>query len=313
MQKLESKVVKGNLSGVVNVYDGDVRYSEGVAFNNKANYYDSNGKKQKTRTYAQWTAMKSRLSPAHQKNFDCYDGVTIDPRFLNFDYWMEWAEKQAGFMCVDSGDILTQQDKDIVGNKRHYSEYNCVFVPSYINGFFRDLNGTGRNYKSVVKTVERLLSEDFCDIDERVIDAIIDEVGFKYALPSCGKKTYEDVAELHEFYALCNSCINWQDDVNYLQSINFMSGGYRVSFNLEGKNESKVFKDVVEAIKYKLTRKLEFSEKYFSKYENSKYSELPIYEKVVSAVARVKKFNEVVCDDITKLSPPIQKYILVDY
>ena len=96
-------------------------------------YIDKKG----TPEYLQYKSMLQRCSTTRELRID-YVGNTIDPQWLNFDNWMDWAKNQVGFLNKNHNGRLWSIDKDILlrGNK-HYCPELCVFVPNQINQFFK--------------------------------------------------------------------------------------------------------------------------------------------------------------------------------
>ena len=99
--------------------------------------------KKPTRSYAQYLGMLTRCSNRKSLRED-YRGNTLDPDWLNYDNWMDWAKDQQGFGLAEKNGRLWSLDKDILckGNK-HYSPEYCCFVPNQLNQFFK-LQGSSR-------------------------------------------------------------------------------------------------------------------------------------------------------------------------
>lgn len=93
--------------------------------------------KKPTRSYAQYLGMLCRCSNRKSLRED-YHGNTLNPDWLNYDNWMDWAIPQMGFSNLETNGRLWSLDKDILckGNK-HYSPEHCCFVPNALNQFFK--------------------------------------------------------------------------------------------------------------------------------------------------------------------------------
>jgi hypothetical protein len=101
----------------------------GVGIYEKGKYV-ANKDGKPTKEYLLWQGMLRRCySKKCQDRQPSYVGCSVDHRFLNFQYFMFWAEQQVGF-----GLHGYQLDKDFLlkGNKL-YSPETCVFVPQEIN------------------------------------------------------------------------------------------------------------------------------------------------------------------------------------
>ena len=104
---------------------------------------DSDGKQLKM--YTQWGAMMLR------SRFQTYaENVVIDDRFKSYDYFIDWAKNQKGWLHTEDSGRLWALDKDIVGDGSIYSPEVCVFVPAVINNF---------NIKSLDHSLPRCVSK----------------------------------------------------------------------------------------------------------------------------------------------------------
>lgn len=103
---------------------------------------DSDGKQLKM--YTQWAAMmlRSRFQPYAEN-------VVIDDRFKSYDFFIDWAKNQKGWMHTEESGRVWALDKDIVGDGSIYSPEVCVFVPAVINNF---------NIKSLDHSLPRCVS-----------------------------------------------------------------------------------------------------------------------------------------------------------
>ena len=104
---------------------------------------DSNGKQLKM--YTQWAAMmlRSRFQPYAEN-------VVIDDRFKSYDFFIDWAKSQKGWMHTEESGRVWSLDKDIVGDGSIYSPDVCVFVPAVINNL---------NIKSLDHSLPRCVSK----------------------------------------------------------------------------------------------------------------------------------------------------------
>ena len=101
----------------------------GVGVNDKTRPAWVDGKPVKE--YDLWTGMLRRCfsDKCRSKNLT-YKGCNVSDNFLNYSYFYDWCQEQAGFGNIDDKGRYWQLDKDLlfVDNKT-YSEAACVFVP----------------------------------------------------------------------------------------------------------------------------------------------------------------------------------------
>lgn len=90
------------------------------------------GVKVQRKEYSQWLGMVNRV-----KGKKYYDGVIVSDNFKSYDWYLDWAKQQKGFLNLETCGRLWAIDKDIVGDGTIYSEDVCVFVPAEINNMFR--------------------------------------------------------------------------------------------------------------------------------------------------------------------------------
>jgi len=101
-----------------------------------------------TRSGSVWNNMRRRCIPngRTQSRLPTYVGCTLSDNFKDFQYFVEWSNKQVGF-GIDN----YQLDKDLLfrGNKM-YSEDTCIYVPKPLNMFLCSHNKTRGKYKTGV-------------------------------------------------------------------------------------------------------------------------------------------------------------------
>lgn len=103
----------------------------GIGSYNRGKYraYSNN---ENTLEYVTWNSMMNRGASLREKSRNAtYRLCSIDERFLDFQWFAEWCNKQIGF-GLDGYDL----DKDILfkGNNV-YSPETCVFIPRKLNTF----------------------------------------------------------------------------------------------------------------------------------------------------------------------------------
>lgn len=115
--------------------------------------------------YDQWNSMRKRCKAggAYQQNKPTYVGCKFEPTWDSFDVFIEWADKQVGFLSKDEEDNYFPLDKDILGGDiKLYSPETCAFVPKRINSFFSRLDGTDNGLPKGVyfkKTISRFIAQ----------------------------------------------------------------------------------------------------------------------------------------------------------
>ena len=98
--------------------------------------------------YVLWQDMLRRcFSEKCQTRQPTYKGCNVSDNFLNYSYFYDWCQEQAGFGNIDDKGRYWQLDKDLlfVDNKT-YSEVACVFVPQEVNKFFTDCGNARGEY-----------------------------------------------------------------------------------------------------------------------------------------------------------------------
>lgn len=77
--------------------------------------------------YLIWVTMKDRCTNLKLS--------TMCPEWQSYDVWRDWAEVQVGYSSVCASGRLYELDKDLIGDRRHYSPETCCFLPRAINAF----------------------------------------------------------------------------------------------------------------------------------------------------------------------------------
>lgn len=98
--------------------------------------FTSGGVKIYTRSGKLWDSINRRCtSDIFQKQNPSYIGCLNN--FKNFNSFVEWCNREQGFMNKESNGRFWAIDKDLlkIGN---YSEDSCLFVPSEVNSFIID-------------------------------------------------------------------------------------------------------------------------------------------------------------------------------
>lgn len=93
----------------------------------------------KKEIYTAWYGMLTRcFSESYKKRYPTYAFCTVDPEWLRFSAFHDWA-----ILHYRSGMHL---DKDILipGNK-HYSSQSCVFIPHWLNSFVSNMKKKPRD------------------------------------------------------------------------------------------------------------------------------------------------------------------------
>ena len=83
-----------------------------------------------TKEYKLWCNMLQRCySDSLKKRRPTYEGCEVSGKFLYYEYFYEWCNKQIGF---NNNEWHLDKDLLVKGNKV-YSEKTCVFLPNEIN------------------------------------------------------------------------------------------------------------------------------------------------------------------------------------
>lgn len=294
VKKLESiKVKAANGNGEVWVYDSGVDYRPAES-KNYSYYNDENGKRWKTRPYAQFSCLVNR-----RKNPRSGDKTKVirSELFQKFDGWMSWAVDQAGFMHEDCAGNIYQLDKDILGDSEIYHESVCVFVPPYINGGYALWGGYSKTARRDL--LLRMFDEDFDVVDERVIDTFCNMAEFNYGLKCLIGMSKEDCEAKDDFLLRLSQLSAWRDVEDVNSGVLFQGDSYTLKFSLGGKNfVEKGFSCPLKAIKKKLSLKLEFIRELKSDIEK--------HEKFVG-----ENFYKTVCEKLEKYR--MQEYLVKSY
>lgn len=301
MKKLNVRKIKTN-NGDFNFYDdGEPVVWENSKYRNPT-YQNIDGKRRKTRNYNQWTSMTNRClaEGQHKKNYPTYLLATCSETFKNFDSWVDWAEKQVGYMCEDKNGNLYQLDKDFISETSHYSEDTCLFVPPYINGFHKNTSPTSK-YEFMC----RFLDEDFSTLDERALDFIFSRIGFGASLI----ERIDESMVMSKSDAILKGRVAGMlgnfDKSDVMTGVKFVDGFYTYVFNLFGVSvRSAKFSDVKDCVLHKYAKMKEILVEVIEK-ENHVFT-------TEGCNTLLEKINLVV-EDINSGSVKFKKYVLVDY
>lgn len=267
-------IIGGDGKTPVKVYDGlSVDYRPTKGYINPTYYVDESGKRWKTRSYNQFTAMTNRClnNGKHKENYSCYVDVSCSESFKDYDKFIAWAENQVGFMCTDDNGRLYQLDKDILGDGTYYSEDTCCFVPCGLNSAMVGYDKS--SFKSKKKIFNRVFDEWFDQLDDKIIEHFIVESSHDYSLSKEDRMfegEYNDMVEKRDEMQRLYNCIGAvKDDV--MSCVNFISGKYWYSFSSNGKvvKIEKGFDNVRDCVLEKLNKRLislyEIKDEIFSK------------------------------------------------
>lgn len=187
-----------------------------------------NGKKVMLPSFTQWDGMNRRCNPnsAMAKNRVGGYNSTISESFKDYNLYMDWAEKQVGFMDVCEHGHLFNLDKDIVGGYNHYSEETCCFIPRGLNVAFSHNLG----FESKRKMISDFIDKYFEVVSDDVIESLC-KVARDYSLNLAERDTLEEFegkARLVElWYTFYNTKLEF--DVG----IYFIDGKYKAQKSLK--------------------------------------------------------------------------------
>ena len=143
------------------------------------------GVKVQRKEYTQWVGMTNRV-----KSNKHYDGVTVSDNFKDYDWYLDWAKQQKGFLNLEPCGRLWAIDKDILGDGTIYSEDICVFVPAEINNMFK---ASGSTLPIGVSTTKSRRSD---------YSVSAKYLGVRFALG-----TYNSLLKAHNVYLTFRKCI----------------------------------------------------------------------------------------------------------
>lgn len=104
-------------------------------------YHYVEGKPRMLPQYNQWFDMKQRCTSSRSQSVrPQYIGCTLVEDWRSYDRYLEWAQKQIGFLELDDEQNIFQLDKDLLGSLL-YSPETCVFLPQQINKFLTGSRG----------------------------------------------------------------------------------------------------------------------------------------------------------------------------
>lgn len=107
----------------------------GVGYLGEGDYFSKDASGNYTNHYILWHNILSRVySPARNKSASCYSETVVCDKWLNFQNFSAWCDKQVGFYERDDEGKKFAIDKDIIARGNSvYSPKTCCFVPAEIN------------------------------------------------------------------------------------------------------------------------------------------------------------------------------------
>ena len=321
MKPLEKKIILGaDGKTMVWVYDGDdVRYQPTSTSVNYKYYFDSNGKRWKTRPYNQWSSLMARTKEGgkYQEKQPTYKGVKVADDLSDFDGWCNWANEQPCYMWVDDNGRLFHLDKDLkVKGNRVYSKTSVCFLPMSINS--RLVGFDGFTFYTRQAFFKDVFDKYFEVLGEDALEVLMDMCKMDYTLSKEPRMSVDEWGRAvenrgHDLQTVNKliGTLQWNDWNDLQQSIVCTNGRYAVSSTYESKKLVEgSFTDAKDATLAKLFAKsekvleLKFEVENFKHYDKTEYLEYldDIYIKLTDVI-----------DKINSGTANLKKWVLVDY
>ena len=105
-----------------------------------------------TKAEKDWYSMNSRCSERYKEVRKSYKNCSVDERFKDKQYFVEWWDKQPFAGALDHNEKSYHLDKDIlVPGNCVYSPETCVFVPAPVNSFYSFLDNKLNPFIGAIK------------------------------------------------------------------------------------------------------------------------------------------------------------------
>lgn len=258
-----------------------------------------NGKKMMLPSYTQWNGMVRRCDPesAISKNRIGGFDSTLSESFRDYNNYMDWAEKQIGFMEVCEDGRLFQLDKDIIGGRlRYYSEETCCFVPHRLNGAFSSSKG----FNAKRKMISDFIDNHFNVVSDDVVDSIC-MIASVYSLNLADWETVDEFKERIKFTDLWYKYFNTK--LEFDAGISFTDGRYKAQI---GKVVLGYFNNPYDANKVRLEAIYEFFGLILEDMSKVKYSDESAKTKIRDSMGTVLKM----LSDVENRSVKLKEWVL---